>query len=604
MASSASSASAVKDDSPRVPQLTCYFKSRNENGDDDASTETTSGKALLCQETGKKSSFLLQPKNEQSPKDTDTKGGINWYSVPKPGHLFVEQDNHPTDTKGFFFGGLQLIFDARNIEIYLTSPEGKESYLMTCKGIPYKMNGKENVSQESESKVEWRRALCVVPGGPRCISSLRIKLIGATSPPDSTTVKMQFLKLTARIVNASAPSPRTPATPQRVKANPQSFSPNMFGPPTMNMNATSDSEPPLTQKDLGAAMAGLSFMARKTEENMANLIKEQSKEIEDRVEAYMTRMELQMRALKPTLAMQLQLIKENQIIMKEQQQIMECQSTQMNKLLSDNQDLQVRVQSLQADISILRSQGTHDSTRDANSISNGADTEADIDVDASTSRVTASQLSSEQPLNDAEYSPPVDAVDTKKDIEAENARLRNVIQKIEGIDGESLFGGCGATANRPSSNALSVNANYYDAETENIRLRNAVRTVSQVYEEPLIEGCGVGSSAKYAETKRNVAMEEEAKVAVLKRLKEAEKIDSGCGYLLEGILLGKIESAMASRIKPSDIPIDATRSLENIKKKYSDELSAHTPTIEVELMQQEIEKAASSDLQTIDEQAR
>ena len=267
MASSASSASAVKDDSPRVPQLTCYFKSRNENGDDDASTETTSGKALLCQETGKKSSFLLQPKNEQSPKDTDTKGGINWYSVPKPGHLFVEQDNHPTDTKGFFFGGLQLIFDARNIEIYLTSPEGKESYLMTCKGIPYKMNGKENVSQESESKVEWRRALCVVPGGPRCISSLRIKLIGATSPPDSTTVKMQFLKLTARIVNASAPSPRTPATPQRVKANPQSFSPNMFGPPTMNMNATSDSEPPLTQKDLGAAMAGLSFMARKTEEN-------------------------------------------------------------------------------------------------------------------------------------------------------------------------------------------------------------------------------------------------------------------------------------------------------------------------------------------------
>ena len=90
-------------------------------------------------------------------------------------------------------------------------------------------------------------------------------------------------------------------------------------------------------------------MARKTEENLTEMFKQHSKTIEKQLESYVKKMELQMRALQPTLAVQHQLLQENQIIMKEQQ-------TQINKLHSDNQDLRVRVQSLQADISILRSQ--------------------------------------------------------------------------------------------------------------------------------------------------------------------------------------------------------------------------------------------------------
>lgn len=358
------------------------------------------------------------------------------------------------------------------------------------------------------------------------------------------------------------------------------------------MNATPHSEPPLTQKDLGAAMAGLSFMARKTEENMANLFKDQSKQVEEKVEAYLSRMELQMRALKPTLAMQLELIKENQNIMKEQQQIMECQATQINKLLSDNQDLQVRVQSLQADVSILRSQRTFDNTGDENSCSNDADTDANLDDDADVSTTKLSAPESDY----AGQSPSVDddSVETKKNIIAENARLRNAIKNIaRGIEGEPILSGCGVTPSSgnvdpdyPPYGALGIDEK--DAAMENVRLRNAIQTIARgIDEEPLL-ACGATSSVKYPQT------------GPIKLTKQVDEIPvhSVCGYILEGMeggLMGKIDSAIASRIKPSAIPLDTTKSLENIKKKYSDEVHTHTPTIEVELMQEEDKTGKSDD---------
>ncbi|VEU37241.1 unnamed protein product [Pseudo-nitzschia multistriata] len=117
------------------------------------------------------------------------------------------------------------------------------------------------------------------------------------------------------------------------------------------------SEPPLTQSDLGAAMSGLSFMARKTEENMANLFRQQSTKMEEHMNSYFSGLEMQMCSLKHTLAAQYQLIQENQIIMKEQQGIIEYQTAQIEKLANDNDELKEKMRSLQEDISIFRLQG-------------------------------------------------------------------------------------------------------------------------------------------------------------------------------------------------------------------------------------------------------
>lgn len=589
MTNATSSSSAPNDPSASTPHLICHFRTRRDENDANVGKETTSGKAPLFRETGKKSSYLLQSQKAKSPENIDAKDdGIDWYSIPKPAHLVVEHEKNPTVTteslqeRTFFFGGLQLVFDAKNIEIYLTSPGGEESYLMTCKGIPYKMNEKENVSEESKSiqpkVVEWRRALCVVPGGPRCISCLRIKLIGSTSTSDNTNTKVRYMKLTARIVDPSPSSTGTSAqkspvattNPQQPGKNLRSFNPSMFAPTTTAKDATSNSEPPLTQKDLGAAMAGLSFMARKTEEQMADLFKQQSKKIENNLESYFARMESQLRALNPTLTFQHQLIKENQTILKEQQKVIDHQTTQINKLLNDNQDLQVRVQSLQADISILRSQESYSNARKANECSNENDTII------SEKKVTAKHPPSELDADDSPSAP----LDTEeKTIKMENDRLRNVLQNVaRDIDEEPILRGCGGTAMVPPSAALVTGKK--NIKLENAHLRNVIQNVSRgIDEEPLLKGCG-GTDAMYPEK------------ADVKAAKEIEEIvqNSGCGFLLHGIeaeITRKIDSTISSRMKPSAVSLDTTRSIKNIQKKYCEELYNNTPNIEVTLMEEE-----------------
>jgi hypothetical protein len=553
----------------------CYFRTRNENGDD-AGNETTFGKALLFQETGKKSSYLLQRKEGQSLETMDANETIAWYSIPKPAHVVVEHDKHTatsTDSKKdrtFFFGGLQLVFDAKNVEIYLTSPEGKETYLMTSKGIPYKMNDEGSISKESESrerKVEWRRALCVVPGGPRCISSVRINLIGDTSKAASTsnTINVRYLKLTARIVNNQSPSSNMPSKiklPSKTNNPPQigkTSNPFMVAPAMSTTNPTSSSEPPLTQKDLGAAMAGLSFMARKTEENMSDLLEKQSKNIEKHLASYFTRIEMQMHALKPTLVMQHQLIKENQIMMKEQQQIIEYQTTQINKLLNDNQDLQVRVQSLQADVSILRSQVSDSNTGEENScyIQN---------AETSESKTTA-KTSSFKSISPSDNAPSSLVLRSKEiDIKMENAHLRKVIKNIaRGIDEEPLLGGCGGTTGMHPGSMEDTVMNVENKSHHHAESREKVKTNTN----PI-----------------------DLEKVVREATKEIEDIpfSGGCGSILHGIegeIMRKIDSVISSGINPSAVSLDTTRSLKNKQKKYSDEVYNHTSNIEVTLLQDE-----------------
>jgi hypothetical protein len=637
MPDTTSSTTDVKDASASAPHLICYFRTRNENGDD-VGRETTSGKVLLSQETGKKSSYLLQRKEGHHVEnaDADAKDNIDWYSIPKPAHLIVEHAKYPSTTTEsnkdctFFFGGLQLVFNSKNIEIYMTSPGGKETYLMTCKGIPHKLNEKENVSKESESirpkVVEWRRALCVVPGGPRCISCLRIKLIGSTSTTDSTIIKVRYMKLTARIMNHSPSSTRTPTlklpipttNPQEVGRNLPSFNPSMFASATTTTDSTSNSEPPLTQKDLGAAMAGLSFMARKTEENMAELFKQQSKKVEGHLESYFTRMEMQMRALKPTLAVQHQIIKENQIIMKEQQQMMDYQTTQINKLLSDNQDLQVRVQSLQADMSILRSQTSYTDIGEANECLDRNDD------DMSEPKDTTNSPSSNPLSVDANDSPSAALGTQENNIKMENAHLRNAIQNISrGINEEPLLEGCGGinttypgtikytTMNMGNSPSASLGSQKNNMKMENAHLRNVIQNIARgIDEEPLLEGCG-GNNTMYPGTIKYTAMNMENKSlkgaelgaemktnknhfkeAASITAKEIEEmpIDGVCGSLLHGIeggIMRKIDSVISSRIKPAAIPLVTTGSMKNIQNEYNEELYNHASNIEVTLMQDE-----------------
>jgi len=92
-----------------TPRLTCYFKSRSEATDGET-VDSVSRKAFLFQETGKKSSYVLQqqiesPGNEVKDANNPAtqRDNIDYYSIPKPSHFVVEHVHPNSNTSSHFF---------------------------------------------------------------------------------------------------------------------------------------------------------------------------------------------------------------------------------------------------------------------------------------------------------------------------------------------------------------------------------------------------------------------------------------------------------------------------------------------------------------------
>lgn len=329
----------MTDDATSTTFLTCYLQSTRDN---EKHRET-----LILEKVKGKSSFVLTSPQIGANNTNDSaseQGNTEYYSIPKPS-CFVFEDVHPNNSKissHFFFGGFQIIANAKKFNIYLTSDKGKdEEFLMTCRGIPYTKEG---------GTQKWFRALCVVPGGPRSISKLKIEPVDSSNSEDDMIL---YVKLTARLTAPQSIMITPPVTTVSDTSSRKVISPcstledNKNSKQRLDQKVSSNNDPPVTQSDLGATMAGLSFMAREIEKNTVESLKEHSNKLETNMESYFSKLELGLRGLTSTLIAQHQVINENQTMIQEQER-------QIQKLLNNGLDLKVRVQSLQAEISILR----------------------------------------------------------------------------------------------------------------------------------------------------------------------------------------------------------------------------------------------------------
>lgn len=550
-----------------TPRLTCYFKSRSEATDGET-VDSVSRKAFLFQETGKKSSYVLQqqiesPGNEVKDANNPAtqRDNIDYYSIPKPSHFVVEHVHPNSNTSShFFFGGFQIISTKKMFEIYLTSQVGKEIYLMTCKGIPYK---KEDTTAISAAAVQpkpqkWYRGICVVPGGPRSISKLRIKTIGSNSEDDM----ILYMKLTARI--AENPSPLAPVsvpapapaaiinsnTNRKSKRVDQKALNHTFAPITNNAGEA------LTQSDLGAAMAGLSFMGREIEKNIAELLKEQSKKIEMHTESCFSKIELDLRDLKSTIITQHQSIEENQIIIKEQNRIMENQGSQINKLLNNEEDLKVRVQSLQADISILRYQVPK------NVDIGGGNVDDDDDVRNNPGPITAGI-------------DPRNTVLSVDDIKDSFITSKAVNESTDCTTGERN--------GKDETCQNSISDEERDIKIENIHLKRAIKNTAKIVAEP-VAGCFPMMGDTEGEVRLDLKNVEEKR-----EIKIDGKPFGGCGPIFidtEEDVMRNIDAMVLShptkKISPEFSPNNDWPKIVN-----KDEECNYTANIEVALVEEE-----------------
>jgi hypothetical protein len=277
------------------PQLRCTFQTIPEETSDNheggteknpehADSGSTATSAWFFQpEEGKKSSFVLDF------ADTDDTPYVAWEI---PAHAVIEcvlgNNNSEIAPIPFLLGGLELVSNSRNMEVYLTKTNSTNAdYLMTCRGIP---------ASQQDQQHQWHKTLSVIPGGPRSVVKVHLKLLGlrpdATThallklikvkgrlpliedivKPVTTTIAASSTVVAAPIVEQSLPAT---AASQHVQvkevATPPPISTDQL--PQQQQQHNHPTSPFAAQPDLGMAfLAGISNMLRVTEDRMMQAI--------------------------------------------------------------------------------------------------------------------------------------------------------------------------------------------------------------------------------------------------------------------------------------------------------------------------------------------
>lgn len=228
-------------DDQAVATFECFYSQ------DEASASATSTRSLTLEE-GKKSSFILDC----------SEGEDDEFGVEKPAHLFLQatassaadKSQHQAALLPFVLGGFELVSNSRSIEVYVTDDDKKEEYLTTCRGI--------KVDTNSDL---WYKVLLVVPGGPRSMTRLRLKML-SIRPPKSTKSILQLLKVKGRLPQIEIQQQATmPAT----AAATRSSIPMQQQQQQHAATSPSGAAGGLDASDISAAMAGMQFMVRSTE---------------------------------------------------------------------------------------------------------------------------------------------------------------------------------------------------------------------------------------------------------------------------------------------------------------------------------------------------
>ena len=109
----------------------------------------------------------------------------------------------------FYFGGFQLWSSASQVEVYYCRADGVATlydYLTTVKGLkqpPPQSSAAHSSSNGKNESPQYYKAMCVVPGGPRPVTAVKLKLLVATT---TTNIQLDQIRWTLR-VPVSAPPP-------------------------------------------------------------------------------------------------------------------------------------------------------------------------------------------------------------------------------------------------------------------------------------------------------------------------------------------------------------------------------------------------------------
>mmetsp|Transcript_17496 Transcript_17496/g.25876 ORF Transcript_17496/g.25876 Transcript_17496/m.25876 type:complete len:455 (+) Transcript_17496:146-1510(+) len=205
------------------------------------------------QEENKKSSFKLQFDEEER-------------TFQRPCHVFIQTFSSQLP---FLLGGFEFVSNSRSIEVYITeSDEKKETYLTTCRGVKIPDNDLHF------------KSLLVIPGGPRSMVRLRLKLLSA-QPKGTTNSCIYEMKLKGRLPPAGATIIEQPAATNQgiTSRNPADHPPSAIHPlkivPESAPRPPAPISPSMSVSDISSGLAGISMMVRSTEDRLMGAMKAQ-----------------------------------------------------------------------------------------------------------------------------------------------------------------------------------------------------------------------------------------------------------------------------------------------------------------------------------------
>lgn len=258
----------------------------------------------MKQEEGKKSSFILNHHNEESSS-----------CMNKPASIILScstsdtttENHHPTTP--FLFGGVNIISNARNVEVYeQTTLDGNKhgnadyNYLTTVRGTLLEAddnnvaqadnnNNNTNKPHDDKQNMEWYQCIITHPnGGPTEVSSIKFKLL-SLRPARASEARVRQLVLKGRLPDVEAVSTNTSSTACTNQVKVDASNANDY-----------------RADDMGAALAAMSMTARATEERILH-----------HVDAQMAALNMKMGE------MSVQLLEQSRIIMEQNRMLMEQQ---------------------------------------------------------------------------------------------------------------------------------------------------------------------------------------------------------------------------------------------------------------------------------------
>lgn len=235
-------------ETPSTSRFECYVT----NDESIRSAETFA----FSPEEGKKSSFIL----------TSTHEDATVFGIEAPAHVCIQAvSSDDNQCVPFVLGGFEIVSNSRNLEIYVSDENDKETYLTTCRGIKWRPEVSTNApdNQQPPPEDNWHKALLVIPGGPRTMTRIRFKML-SIRPPSDTKSLVHYVKLKGRLPVVE----RVPSQPQPLHHVSNTSADAQFA----TTNASPPQQQPLSISDVAAALAGVSMMVHSTEERLTKVL--------------------------------------------------------------------------------------------------------------------------------------------------------------------------------------------------------------------------------------------------------------------------------------------------------------------------------------------